>query len=259
MVMPFGDPIANACYTHSTKPIIEQRGFNIVRADEIFTNNIIFDDIETAIQRAHIVIVDISSLNPNCFYELGMSHSIKRNRTIMITHDEYDSLPFDISHFRIVQYSDTIEGKANYERSLSATLDAILSGLSSLYADEFEIVLKTLLNVKGTGIHDLYLLMALQKIDRPVRTDEKMDIEGRFSHPKETSIGTSLVVGNKFKTFTALGYIKYNEGLVSLTSKGQAFIEYLQTKGFVVIKVNGKLVEPMGDGYFHRVMEKISK
>jgi energy-coupling factor transporter ATP-binding protein EcfA2 len=93
MVMPFGDEISMSAYRHSTKPIVKSFGFRIQRADEIFSANPIFDDIVTAIEQSSIVIVDISNKNANCFYELGVAHTLKRNRTIMITHDEYTEVP----------------------------------------------------------------------------------------------------------------------------------------------------------------------
>ena len=144
MVMPFNDRIAEDIYKNSTCQIMERYGMNVVRADSIFSANPIFDDIIAAIEQAALVLVDISARNPNCFYELGVAHTLKRSRTIMITHDDYNSAPFDIAHFRIIQYSDSIAGKTKYEECLRRTVSSVLSGIPEIYADEFQFLIKTL-------------------------------------------------------------------------------------------------------------------
>ena len=78
MVMPFSDDIAEKVYRLSTRPVVEAFGFRVLRADEIFSTNPVFNDIVAAIEQAAIVIVDISGRNPNCFYELGIAHTLKR-------------------------------------------------------------------------------------------------------------------------------------------------------------------------------------
>ena len=161
MVMPFGDEVALSAYQHSTKPIRESFSFRIQRADEIFSANPIFDDIITAVEQSAIVIVDISGRNANCFYELGVAHILKRNRTIMITHDAYNEVPFDIAHFRILKYENTIAGKAKYEDDLKRTIQSITSGLPELYSGEFDAVLDVL-----DGLDEHAALCAIMSIPK---------------------------------------------------------------------------------------------
>ena len=122
MVMPFEDQLANEIYNHSTKHICESFNLEIKRADEIFTTNPILDDIISAIEKSIITIVDISGNNANVFYELGIAHILKQDQTIIITHDEFNIIPFDITHFRIIKYKDSIVGKNEYEDKLRKTI-----------------------------------------------------------------------------------------------------------------------------------------
>ncbi|MEA2051755.1 MAG: hypothetical protein U9O90_02890 [Euryarchaeota archaeon] len=100
VIMPFNDEIANDVYKLCTKQVCKEFDLDVQRADEIFTPNPLLDDIVAAIEESAVIIADISGKNPNVFYELGVSHMLKRTQTIMITHEEYKSIPFDISHFR---------------------------------------------------------------------------------------------------------------------------------------------------------------
>src|SRR5712691_3467347 len=47
------------------------------RVDELSTCEPILDDVISQIMCADFVLADLTGLNPNVFYELGVSHSVK--------------------------------------------------------------------------------------------------------------------------------------------------------------------------------------
>ena len=49
-------------------------------------------------------LADLTGLNPNVMYELGIAHSFNK-KTIMITRDDLGSLPFDLKQYRAKDYS----------------------------------------------------------------------------------------------------------------------------------------------------------
>jgi hypothetical protein len=230
MVMPFGDAVANSAYQHSTKPIVESLGYSIRRADEIFSTNPVFDDIVTAIEQCAVVVVDISGRNPNCFYELGMAHTLKRNRTIMITHDAYANAPFDVAHFRILRYENTIEGKSRYEEDLRRTLTSIISGLPELYRGEFQLVADVL--QARDGPHSFYFLMTIPKATTPLCQGDGGRVEGHYRH--ERPLAALGQVDEHLRPFAARKYVEIVGDRYSLTDKGQAFVDFLSSEGYVV-------------------------
>lgn len=245
VIMPFDDEIANSVYEHCTRPICKELNLPVERADEIFTSNPILDDIILAIEKSAVIIADISGENSNVFYELGMCHMLKRKQTIMITHDEFDGIPFDISHFRIIQYKNTIPGKTIYEEHLRKTLENILQDYKLIYKDEYELLITFL--ISSEEYKDIsYSLMALEKSPEPIHDDEIFYVEG---HNK--NIGQSIRKGmysieSDIEIFYNLGYCERSGYLVILTDKGKAFIEVLEEKGFVCDFVNGHI---LSDGY----------
>ena len=64
----------------------------------------ILADIVSPIYEADIIIADLTGLNPNVMYELGVAHSLSK-KTIMITRDDLSRLPFDIKQYRTIGYS----------------------------------------------------------------------------------------------------------------------------------------------------------
>src|ERR1035437_6129968 len=232
MVMPFGDSIADNAYQLSTKPIVESMGLKILRADEIFSANPIYDDIVTAIEQAAIVIVDISGRNANCFYELGLAHTLKRSRTIMVTHDHYDDLPFDIAHFRIIKYQDSIAGKQNFEENLRKTLQTILSGLSEILVDEFKLVCRILKTASKTS--ELFGILGLSKSNRQIAAYENFISEGNYGPASLPSASQGGHCIDHFRTTIDLGYVSLVDENLVLTDKGRTFAQFLQNSGYSV-------------------------
>ena len=61
-------------------------------------------DIIEPIYKADVVIADLTGLNPNVMYELGIAHTFNK-KTIIITKDDLSKLPFDLKQYRAKDYS----------------------------------------------------------------------------------------------------------------------------------------------------------
>ena len=77
--------------------------FDFSHAGDLDNQQSIIKDIVVGIAEADIIIADLTGLNPNVFYELGIAHAMNK-KTIIITQNVED-LPFDIKYYRVVQYS----------------------------------------------------------------------------------------------------------------------------------------------------------
>ncbi|MCX5117267.1 hypothetical protein OG992_08755 [Micromonospora sp. NBC_00362] len=83
-------------------------GLRCHRADDIWVNDHIMDDVISLIWRARAVISDFTLRNANVFYETGIAHTLGRD-VIQITQSAND-VPFDLCSIRSVQYLDNGEG-----------------------------------------------------------------------------------------------------------------------------------------------------
>ena len=70
-------------YEHLIKPAVIEAGFEPVRADDTSKANFIVMDILQQILACDMAICDLSSRNPNVFYELGVRQSFNK-RTVLI-------------------------------------------------------------------------------------------------------------------------------------------------------------------------------
>jgi len=72
-------------------------------ANEDNQQNILADIVKPIIE-ADVILADLSGLNPNVMYELGVAHSFNK-KTIVITRDDLAKLPFDLKQYRTKSYS----------------------------------------------------------------------------------------------------------------------------------------------------------
>jgi len=112
-------------YKEVIKSTCEKYGYDAIRADDIFTNGQIINDITRSIEESSVIIADITPNNPNVFYEVGYAHAT-RKPTILLCERGREKLPFDVSGFRTLFYDNTIGGKSQIEERLSKHLENII-------------------------------------------------------------------------------------------------------------------------------------
>lgn len=92
-------------YEQLIRPAFDAVHVNCFRAIDANRTGGIDDIMYRWLFDADIVVADLSTLNANVFYELGVRHAQKPNTTIIIAESVLmQKLPFDLSHFVIHQY-----------------------------------------------------------------------------------------------------------------------------------------------------------
>lgn len=95
------------------RDLLLQEGIQCRRADELRGSDAIIVDIVREIKLSGVVLADISELNPNVLYEVGIAHCVKdEGNTILISNEPVESLPFDLQHLRFHLYSREDPGAA---------------------------------------------------------------------------------------------------------------------------------------------------
>ena len=102
ILMPF-DPEFNEIFTELITPALEEVGYIVKRADNILNQQNILKDIIRNIAEADLIIADLTTLNANVLYELGISHAL-RKPTVHLT-QSIEEIPFDLKSYRMIYYS----------------------------------------------------------------------------------------------------------------------------------------------------------
>ena len=100
VISPFSNDFT-ALYEELKEQFKEQYAF--YRADDLDTQQNILKDIVMGINNADIIIADLTGLNPNVFYELGLAHAM--NKKVIIITQSIEDLPFDIKSYKVNEYS----------------------------------------------------------------------------------------------------------------------------------------------------------
>ncbi len=117
-------------YKNIIKPVFKKMGFYCFRADDIVHSGNIDVVMYENILKADFVIADLSTLNPNAFYELGIRHALKKNTTLLIA-EKRTGFPFDLNHNVIDTYehlgSDIgVDEAKRFKKLLRKKVDVLL-------------------------------------------------------------------------------------------------------------------------------------
>lgn len=95
-----------------TQAVVGSRLGFICERSKPRTGNLI-KDILNELNRADVVIADLTDTNPNVFYELGVRHTL-RNRTILIAQD-MKYVPSDLKSYWVIIYKKDLSGLKDFK------------------------------------------------------------------------------------------------------------------------------------------------
>lgn len=102
VLMPFS-PTFDTVYSYLIRRPLEDAGFDVKRADSDLNQQSVLKEFVEGIVAADLVVADLTHLNSNVMYELGLAHALGA-RVIVITQD-IDELPFDLQPYKANPYS----------------------------------------------------------------------------------------------------------------------------------------------------------
>lgn len=137
-------------YEYIIAPACQKAGYKVVRADDTAKTNVIIADILKNVLECEMAICDLSSRNPNVFYELGFRQAFNKKTVLMI--DNKTDRPFDISGLRSFQYDASLR------------IDLVNKAIDDL--------IKSLKETSEMGDHESNSLLKLLSIENPATLPE---------------------------------------------------------------------------------------
>lgn len=126
VIMPFSS--TNRCtseqwteiFNNVHKPAVtgSRLGYRCVRSN--IRTGAFIKDILMQLNQADVVLADLTDMNPNVFYELGVRHTL-RNRTILVS-QTMDDVPSDLRQYGVITYETTPNGVVEYKKNLNNLL-----------------------------------------------------------------------------------------------------------------------------------------
>ena len=121
VIMPFKEEeFPQRIYSNVIKPFVEdQFKIGCYRVDEDNLPDRIDNKIYSYLLRSAFVIAEVTTLNPNVFYELGLAHMLEKD-CIIVTNAPISKIPFDINRIRAEHYDSDQQLTEILRRAISA-------------------------------------------------------------------------------------------------------------------------------------------
>lgn len=215
VLMPFSSSF-NDIYEFGIRGACQEANIYCERVDEqIFTERIL-DRIYNQINKADIIIADMSTKNPNVFYEVGYAHALNKN-VILLTQSEND-IPFDFKHFPHIIYGDKI---SYLKENLTKKLIHFVASGSAVDSSAIELI-------------DIYVS------NKNIREKPKIRI-------KENSRGIWSTMQSKFTFQMSLNNTS------DLLFSDSCYISLLVPKEIINMKDEASFIDIPGDNYIYKV------
>jgi hypothetical protein len=142
VIMPFGEKTDvgghrvdfDHIYDNFILPAIEAAGLTCERCDRIDEAGNIHRRMFQLTWAADVALVDLSLLNPNVFYELGIRHALRRSVTILIRR-KGTGVPFNVSNLDVIEYDETDPGSLDTARR--KIINSIRAGYERGHVDNY--------------------------------------------------------------------------------------------------------------------------
>ncbi len=124
VMMPFSEPFSDAVYG-AIQDACHEASLRCLRADEVWEESAVIQDIFNLVYRSRIVVADFSTRNQNVMYETGIAHTLGRD--LVPIAQSLDQVPFDLTHHRVLRYLPNGEGLDELRRLLASRLKTLVS------------------------------------------------------------------------------------------------------------------------------------
>jgi hypothetical protein len=105
VIQPFDKGPYDKRYEDILKPAITDAGLEPYRVDQDPSVTIPIEDIENHIREAEICLADISTNNPNVWYEVGFAFANGKPVVLICAEPRAEAFPFHVRHRHIISYA----------------------------------------------------------------------------------------------------------------------------------------------------------
>lgn len=125
VIMPFSEPWSDDVYKNLIEPSLIEVNLKCIRGDEIERTGQLNSNIFKTLQKAGMVIAEISSPNPNVYYEIGVADTLGKETLFLYDPGKNNKIPADKVDVHYVEYSQSNlpEAKERLKNELQKIID----------------------------------------------------------------------------------------------------------------------------------------
>ncbi|MEX2273577.1 MAG: hypothetical protein WD690_19080 [Vicinamibacterales bacterium] len=191
MIQPFDGGPFDKRFEDVFVPAISAAGLEPYRVDRDPTVVIPIDQIEKGIRGADVCLADISTANPNVWFELGYAIAAGKPVVLVCEFEKDKRFPFDIQHRAVVTYrTESPSDFTNLSQQITARLSAAL-----LKEERLERLAESAVVAEVEGLSSLEivaLVAATENSDAPDYPVSAWTIRHDMERSGYTKIGTTI-------------------------------------------------------------------
>ena len=235
VIQPFDEDKFDKRFEDIFKPAINASELEPYRVDGDPSVRVTIDSIEKNIKESKICFADITSDNPNVWYELGFAFAREKDVVMVCSEERKDNFPFDIGHKQIIQYKT---GSTSDYKTLGTKITQKLKAYKSTSKVVEKLNASPVVETEGLKSHEVAILILIA--ENQYTDDDFIAIHNLKDEMKKsgyTNIATSvgmkvLEKGNLIEIYTEIDEWHNNEEFLAckLTEYGNNWIMDNQDK-----------------------------
>jgi hypothetical protein len=234
VIQPFDGGVYDKRFNDVFAPAIRAAGLEPYRVDQDPRASIPIDQIEDGIRRADVCFAEISTDNPNVWFELGYSIAMRKDVVLVCSDERPTRFPFDVQHRAVITY------KTESPSDFGALARRITERLKAALEKQVEIgavaSLSPIKETEGLSSHEVVgLVTVAQSTDSAQDAVWAQSIRQDMGKAGYTEIAVTLAL----RSLTRKGMIEYRQDsdyngnpatAYSVTDEGMRWLEDNQHK-----------------------------
>lgn len=224
VIQPFDGERFDKRYDDVFAPAIRSAGLEPYRVDQDPSARVVIEEIERGIAASHACLAEISTDNPNVWYELGYAIASNRDVVLVCSDERKTHFPFDVQHRAVIKYSTDSPSDFDKVRSeITERLEAVLNTQN----DPSQLAEPTTdSKIDGLEPHEIAILVALaQNVGDPEADMSAHDLGHNIKQVGFTQLAVTLglkvlIDRNLIERDEAVGDYGEPYGIFKLTSQG---------------------------------------
>lgn len=215
-------------YNDVMMPAIKDADLEPYRVDQDPGTTILIDDIEKGIRDAEVCLADITTNNPNIWYEVGFALANGKAVVLICLDPRPEPFPFDIRHRHIIRYK--LHSPSDFERLKSEVTMRLKAQAKKAETLQTAAAMSEMQTTEGLSSHEIAVLAILiSERETPDSAVKPSDIKDNMRRAGYTfvAIGLALESLNRkamIEYFEETDYQGYKYSLCRLTPKGVDWI-----------------------------------
>lgn len=229
VIQPFDNDKFDKRFVDIFEPAIIKAGFDAYRIDKDLSVRIPIDEIEKGISESAFCFAEITSDNPNVWYELGYAFACNKDVVMVCSDERQSKFPFDIQHRHVITYKTSSTSDFT---TLEDTITRKIKAFQQKSKTVKHLNVTPVIETEGLNGHQIALLILI--MENQITSEDTTSIytlKDEMNKSGYTDIATSigirtLVKNGMIETFKQSDDYSNNQEYFAcrLTEKGESWI-----------------------------------